>query len=93
MGQDDGAVILSVTPNLAMKNELCGVLNMMGVVNFTFLQVWSLATLVEKSYKLVDEETEAAFLAWTDGVVASIFRTGAAEDWGQELPVYRNDRL
>ena len=39
-----------------------------GWTTWSFLAVWGLVGVVEKSYKMISDETEEAFLTWADNV-------------------------
>ena len=70
----------------------CQVLFTMGIVNYNFMSVWTLATIADKTLKLLSEEREAAFLAWADRVLDSMFSSGEPESEEVELPIFRPHR-
>ena len=52
---------------------ICQVLFSMGIINVGFLFIWSLATIVDKTLKLIDPEDEVAFHEWAGNVWESLF--------------------
>ena len=45
----------------------------MGWLRFNFWSIWSLTSIIDKTYKLISSDTELAFIEWWDGVWDSLF--------------------
>ena len=45
----------------------------LGVCNINFWGIWTWATILDKSYKLITSQMESDFLDWGDNVVSSVF--------------------
>ena len=78
---------------------ICQVLLWLGIINVGFIWVWSFATVVDKSLKLLDSEDEEAFLEWAGNVWDSCFnkhpRNGGdgpdQDDGDYELPIFHRN--
>ena len=66
--------------------------HLLGLVNMTFMTVWSWSSILDKSYKLVSKAFEADFHAWLDQVWRSLFCRSGAANTETELPVFVRNR-
>ena len=69
------------------------ILMRLGFVNVGFFWAWTWATILDKSFKLIDSTTEAEFLEWADSVWSSLRGRNRQRDennnrGGVELPIY-----
>ena len=66
---------------------------LIGFVNWTFMTVWSLTSLIDKSLKLVSRRFELEFQDWTNRVWNSFScRDGNDNNGETELPVFVRPR-
>ena len=65
------------------------VANLLGLVNLTFMSVWSWTSIIDKTLKCVSRQQEAKFVAWLRRVWKSFSCQGGADNDGEEeLPIY-----
>ena len=62
---------------------------LIGLVNYTFMTIWSLTSIIDKTLKMVTKQQEAKCIGWLRRVWRSFSCQGGTDNGGEEeLPIY-----